>query len=402
MRDPVGLGEYGPGMTHLAARRRGHPGHVGDHRLGHRGGDEFGRLLLRRAADLADHHDGPGVGVALEGGQAVDEAGARHRVTTDPHAGGLAHPLLGQLVEGLVGEGPRPADDAHRPAGHGDVTGGDPDVALARGDDAGAVRTEQPGGRVLTDQAVVGQGLVPGRDPLGDAHHEGNAGGGGLDDGIGGELGGHRDERGVGPGGLDRLGHRGEYRDALDLLAPPVGVGAGHHPGPVGPVAQPVVEALTGGADALDDHRGALVDEDAHDRPPARATARRAASSMVGSATSRSERWSARISRPATALVPSNRNTMGEPMSTRSSASSTPLATSSTRVIPPKMLTRIERTAGSELITSSAAAITSALAPPPMSRKLAADPPAWVTTSRVLMASPAPLAMMPTEPERSM
>ena len=49
-----------------------------------------------------------------------------------------------------------------------------------------------------------------------------------------------------------------------------------------------------------------------------------------------------------------------------------PLATSSTRVIPPKMLTKIDRTAGSELMTSRAAAITSALAPPPMSRKLAA------------------------------
>ena len=39
--------------------------------------------------------------------------------------------------------------------------------------------------------------------------------------------------------------------------------------------------------------------------------------------------------------------------------------------------------------------MTSALAPPPMSRKLAADPPTWLTTSSVLMARPAPLAMMP-------
>jgi hypothetical protein len=48
------------------------------------------------------------------------------------------------------------------------------------------------------------------------------------------------------------------------------------------------------------------------------------------------------------------------------------------------------------LITSSAFAITSALAPPPMSRKLAAEPPTWWTTSSVLIASPAPLAMIPT------
>ena len=79
-----------------------------------------------------------------------------------------------------------------------------------------------------------------------------------------------------------------------------------------------------------------------------------------------------------------------------------PLATSSHRVMPPKMFTKIDRTAGSVLMTSRAAAMTSALAPPPMSRKFAAVPPAWVTTSSVLMASPAPLAMMPTDPDRPM
>jgi hypothetical protein len=74
------------------------------------------------------------------------------------------------------------------------------------------------------DQAVVGQGLVLGRDALGDAHHEGHAGGGRLHDGVGGELRRHRDERGVGPGGLDGLGHRGEDRDALDVLTAPLGL----------------------------------------------------------------------------------------------------------------------------------------------------------------------------------
>ena len=94
--------------------------------------------------------------------------------------------------------------------------------------------------------------------------------------------------------------------------------------------------------------------------------------------------------------------TTGELSFTRDMASMMPFATSSTRVMPPKMLTKMERTAGSALITSSAAAMTSAFAPPPMSRKLAASPPACVTTSSVLIASPAPLAMMPTEPESPM
>ena len=41
------------------------------------------------------------------------------------------------------------------------------------------------------------------------------------------------------------------------------------------------------------------------------------------------------------------------------------------------MLMKIARTFGSVLITSSAFAITSASAPPPMSRKLAGAPPTW-------------------------
>ena len=75
-----------------------------------------------------------------------------------------------------------------------------------------------------------------------------------------------------------------------------------------------------------------------------------------------------------------------------------PLATSSPFVIPPKMLMKIDRTLGSLVITSSAPAITSAFAPPPMSRKFAGEPPTWFTMSTVLIASPAPFAITPTDP----
>ena len=78
-----------------------------------------------------------------------------------------------------------------------------------------------------------------------------------------------------------------------------------------------------------------------------------------------------------------------------------PLATSSQAVMPPKTLTKTDLTCSSWRITSSPLAITSALAPPPMSRKLAGVTPpcfspAYATTSRVDMTSPAPLPMMPT------
>ena len=52
-----------------------------------------------------------------------------------------------------------------------------------------------------------------------------------------------------------------------------------------------------------------------------------------------------------------------------------PLAISSQRVMPPKMLKRIALTFASEVITSSASTIASALEPPPASRKLAGSPP---------------------------
>ncbi len=75
-----------------------------------------------------------------------------------------------------------------------------------------------------------------------------------------------------------------------------------------------------------------------------------------------------------------------------------PLATSSQRVIPPKMLKRTAFTFGSEVITSSASTIASAFEPPPASRKLAGAPPACATTSSVDMQSPAPLPRMPMSP----
>ena len=75
-----------------------------------------------------------------------------------------------------------------------------------------------------------------------------------------------------------------------------------------------------------------------------------------------------------------------------------PRATSSQRVIPPKMLKRIERTCVSRAITSSAATTPAAEPPPPRSQKFAGRPPATTTTSTVDIESPAPFPRIPTEP----
>ena len=79
-------------------------------------------------------------------------------------------------------------------------------------------------------------------------------------------------------------------------------------------------------------------------------------------------------------------------------ASIRPLATSSQRVIPPKMLNRTALTFSLERITSTALVIASAFEPPPASRKFAGSPPYCATTSSVDMTSPAPLPRMPMSP----
>ena len=57
-----------------------------------------GRFLFGRAADLAEHDHGLGLGVGLEQLEAVDEARAGNRVAADADARRDADALLGQLV----------------------------------------------------------------------------------------------------------------------------------------------------------------------------------------------------------------------------------------------------------------------------------------------------------------
>ena len=75
-----------------------------------------------------------------------------------------------------------------------------------------------------------------------------------------------------------------------------------------------------------------------------------------------------------------------------------PRATSSQRVIPPKMLKRIDFTCGSALMISSASTTPCASPPPPRSQKFAGCPPASAITSSVDMTRPAPLPRIPTSP----
>src|SRR5207247_3736200 len=142
--------------------------------------------------------------------------------------------------------------------------------------------------------------------------------------------------------------HRCEDRDAVDVGPRLLRADAADDLGPVRAVAQPVEAALPTG-EALHDHFRVRVDENAHgsQAPFAIATAVRAASTIVGLLTSRSDSCELRILRPCSALVPSSRITIGDAISTCWSACTMPLATSSPFVIPPKMLMKIDLTFGS-------------------------------------------------------
>ena len=107
---------------------------------------------------------------------------------------------------------------------------------------------------------------------------------------------------------------------------------------------------------------------------------------------------SPRMRRPSSAFVPSSRTTMGSWSPIWPTACRIPRATSSQRVMPPKMLKKIARTCGSRVMISSASTTPCASPPPPRSQKFAGRPPANVTTSTVDIVRPAPFPRTPTSP----
>src|SRR5690606_22718620 len=393
-------------VAHRLALGRGEPGDVADHGLGDVGLDVLGGALLGVPTDLTDHHDELGLRVGLERLQRVDVRGADDRVATDADGGGDTD--VPQLVHHLVGQG---AGLRHQTdlAGSGDVGRDDAGVGLSRRDDARAVRTDDPGLVALRARVRPESGRVVHRDALGDHHGEGDLGVDGLDDRVLRELRRHEDHADVGARLLHGLFDGAEDGQVLaadgDGLARLTGV---HAADDVGTGRQHLggVLAALGAGEALDDDLGFAVQENRHVfHAPAAANsaALSAALSIVSTNVTSGCAASVRIRRPSSTLLPSSRTTSGlVALSPRIfSASTMPLATASHAVIPPKTLTNTLLTSGSPRMTSSPAAMTSADAPPPMSRKFAGRTPpcfspAWATTSSVDMTRPSPLPMMPT------
>src|SRR4051794_24016349 len=394
LRAAGGAGDDRARVAHRLARRRGDARDVADDGLGDVGRDVLGGLLLGRSADLAAEHDQLRLLVGLEELDDVDEARARDGVAADPDDRRVAEALLGQHVADLVGQRARARDDA-------DVAlleerrRDDPDVGLAGREDAGAVGPDQARAAVALELGVDAQLVVRG-DALGDGDDQLDPGVGGLEDRVGREARRHEDHRGVGLRLGDGVAEGVEHRPALDVLAALARRDARDHVGPVALVVHRVERALAAG-DARDDQARVVADQDAH-ACAASSTTLRAAPSIVDSEWTLGRFASASSLRPSTSLVPSRRTTNGTVGLICSNAVISPWATSSQRVMPPKMLKSTALTLGSERMTSTALVTAAAFEPPPASRKLAGCPPAWATTSSVLITRPAPLPRMPMSP----
>src|SRR5208283_2455057 len=165
------------------------------------------------------------------------------------------------------------------------------------------------------------------------------------------------------------------------------------------------VETTLVASDALHQNRRLLVDKNAHDflpapfvaRPPPSEPSRsqQAHPAFLQAATALSAAslsvdalmiampLSSMILRPASTLVPASRTTSGTVILVSRTASTTPCATQSQRLMPAKMLTSTAFTLASDSTSRKAVATRSAEAPPPTSRKFAGLPPACLIMSMV-------------------
>src|SRR6185369_3704791 len=131
----------------LAGRRRAACDERRD-RLLHVRLDPRGSLLLRAAADLADHDDPVRVGIVVEEREQIDEVHPADRIAADADARRLPDPERRELTDRLVRERARLREHADVPL-LVDVPRHDADLALARRDDARAVRADEPHARAI-------------------------------------------------------------------------------------------------------------------------------------------------------------------------------------------------------------------------------------------------------------
>src|SRR5690606_38721055 len=133
------------------------------------------------------------------------------------------------------------------------------------------------------------------------------------------------------------------------------------------------VKRAVAARDPLNDYPGRVVDEYAHAACPPVASCTAFCTALSMSVIAEKPLLS-RICTAISSLVPVSRITIGPLRGFDFVAVTIPLATSSVRVMPPKMLKRIAFTFGSAVMILSALMTFSGFDEPPMSRKLAGSP----------------------------
>src|SRR5713226_10645699 len=245
-------------------------------------------------------------------------------------------------MDGFVRQRAAAADDADvsllvNAAGH------DADFAFAGRNDAGTVRTDQSGFLEVHDGGNAHH--VDGRDAFGDANDEREFGVGGFQNGVGGIGRGNENHGGVCAGGFRGVGD-GVEDGALEM--PGAAFAGSDAAGHVCAVLDHLlgVEGAFAAGEALDDQTRFFVDQNAHRAPPARATTFWAPSFMP-SAMVKFKPLSRRICWPTSTLVPSIRTTTGTFNCRSLAAATTPVARTSQRKMPPKILMNTALTSGS-------------------------------------------------------
>src|SRR5437762_2192595 len=204
------------------------------------------------------------------------------------------------------------------------------------------------------------------------SHDQRDAGVRGFEDRRGGDRGRDVDHGSIRLGLADGVGNGVEHRNhAVDQLSTFAGGDTGHH---LGAVADhlPRVERPVATGNALHHQAGLLIDEDAHAAAFALATACFTASSISVSA---GKPACVRIWTASSSLVPVSRMTSGTLSENALVAWTMPLATSSHRVMPPKMLNRMAWMLASAVMIWRALTTFCGFELPPISRKFAGSPP---------------------------
>src|SRR6266851_8165720 len=384
-------------VAHAASRRRSLPGDEAHNRLLHIGFNPFRGAFFGVPADFTDQDDGLRAGIIVEKLDGIEEGRADDGIAADADAGGLANAEARQLIDGFVSERAAAADHANvsllvNAAGH------DADFALARRNDARTIRADEACFIEVHNRRHANH--VDDGDALGDANNERDLRIGGLENRVSRE--GRRNEN---HGSIRARGFRGigdgvEHRALEVLRAAFSGGNAAHNIRAVFDHLLRVKGAFAAG-EALNDQARFFIDENAHRAPPARATTF-SAPSFMPSAMVKFNPLSRRICWPRSTLVPSMRTTTGTFTCKSLAAATTPVASTSQRRMPPKILMNTAFTSGSLMRMRKAFFTCSAEAPPPTSRKFAGEPPAYLMMSMVAMARPAPLTMQATLPSSLM